>query len=272
MKTLAPFTQDGFKASIELLRFQRDMHNDLIQAVTSIIGTSPTFIKGGEITQAGGNTTITNGIICYNEKLYTFTGGTFAGTPATLKVLFEEGTAAGYPQPYLVGDPVPKDIYIARTARIDVGGSANLDTIVKIENLKFISDKALLVDGKANKNGYSEIFNDPSITFNKGGVTNSILRQYDSGIINFSALFVTSSSISNSDWLIRGLPKSNQLYTIMHQPYIDSSVLTDPIAGYKSIGVYIDASDYTKSEVRLFTGNTLGANKIILMDFFYLST
>jgi hypothetical protein len=132
MKTLAPLTQDGFKASIELLRFQREQNNDLIHAITSIVGTAPTFIKGGDITQAGGNTTITSGIVCYNEKLYTFTGGVYAGTPASLKVLFEENTAAGYPQPYFVGDPVPKDIYLSRTARIDTTGTLFLNAIGKI--------------------------------------------------------------------------------------------------------------------------------------------
>lgn len=196
MKTLAPFTQDGFKASIELLRFQRDMHNDLIQAVTSIIGTSPTFIKGGEITQAGGNTTITNGIVCYNEKLYTFTGGTYAGTPSTLKVKFEEATAAGYPQPYLVGDPVPKDIYIARTAKVDAGGSIFLSAVSEIRSLSILNTALQTVE-----NDYFHFTESPQpatmLISNIGGV---LYRKSNVGLqINLFLNTNTKNIAANSD-------------------------------------------------------------------------
>jgi hypothetical protein len=140
MKKYGVFAQDGFKASIEAYRFKRDLHYDIIDAITSLIGADPVFIKGGEITEAGGSTTIANGIVSYNGGMYTFTGGTYAGTPATLKVLFATGTAAGYPKPYFVGDPVPKDIYLANTARIDTAGSLALGVVGRISNIKTITD------------------------------------------------------------------------------------------------------------------------------------
>jgi hypothetical protein len=213
MKTLAPLTQDGFKASIELLRFQREQNNDLIHAITSIVGTAPTFIKGGDITEAGGNTTITNGIICYNEKLYTFTGGTFAGTPATLKVLFEENTAAGYPQPYFVGDPMPKNIYLSRTARIDATGIFFLSAISKVSNLQNKADRSAFTDISSQIIVKKFASNNPNMQLFE---STYICRQYDDNfiVLNVHTTKIFPADILGSD-LITSLPTSGITYNIV---------------------------------------------------------
>lgn len=272
MKTLAPLTQDGFKASIELLRFQREQNNDLIHAITSIVGTAPTFIKGGDITQAGGTTTITNGIICYNEKLYTFTGGVFVGTPATLKVLFEEATADGYPQPYFVGDPIPKNIYLSRTARVDATGILFLSAIGSIKPLDYISQKAILVDNKANINGYSEIVNPSSLTYNKcGAFGNVVVYNYEAGFVTLEVILLTTASISSADWLVRGLPKCRQSLNVKIYPiaFINGNSIIAPITGSKSIVIASDAIDNTKSQLSLFTGQTASTNNLLLISIMY---
>jgi len=203
MKTLAPLTQDGFKASIELLRFQREQNNDLIHAITSIVGTAPTFIKGGDITQTGGNTTITNGIISYNEKLYTFTGGTYAGTPATLKVLFEENTAAGYPQPYFVGDPIPKNIYLSRTARIDTTGTLFLSAVGKISNIQLIKS-----DIESVKSEYIHITEAyPPITVNSPFSGVILINKYSNSTYSFYINMTHSSNVAKNT-IIATLPIS----------------------------------------------------------------
>ncbi len=141
MKQFANFQWDGFQGSIELMRFLDGVTDDLIEAICSIVGDTTVFIKGGEITQASGNTTITNGIILKDRKLYTFTGGTYTGTPATIKVLFEETTAVGFPKPKFVNDNTQRDIYLDATARIDSSSSITLASIGYIYNLTTIKQK-----------------------------------------------------------------------------------------------------------------------------------
>lgn len=140
MKQFANFGWDGFQGSIELMRFLDAVTDDLIEGLCAVVGSNTVFLKGGVITQAGGNTTITDGIILKDSKLYSFTGGTYTGTPATLKVLFEEKTAAGFPQPKFVNDPVLKDIYLDRTAKIDAAGVIVLNTIGAFQNIQSTND------------------------------------------------------------------------------------------------------------------------------------
>ncbi|HUM50497.1 MAG TPA: hypothetical protein PK431_01740 [Chitinophagales bacterium] len=141
MRNLAAFALDGFKASIALLRFVRDMFTDTNENITALIGTSMVFVKGGVITQAGGNTTITNGIILKDGKLYTFTGGTYLGTPATLKIKFTIQTADGYPLPYYVGASTPTDIYLDNTAKVDAAGTEFLNTVGIMYDLLTLKSK-----------------------------------------------------------------------------------------------------------------------------------
>ena len=136
MKQFAAFQWSGFQGSIELCRFLDAVTDDLIEAVCAVVGTNTVFIKGGVITQAGGNTTITDGIILKDQKLYSFVGGTYPGTPATLKILFEEKTAASFPQPRFVNDNVPKDIYLDRTAKVDASGTIFLNIIGAFQNIQ----------------------------------------------------------------------------------------------------------------------------------------
>lgn len=141
MKQLGVFTQDGFKGSIELLKFLREMNNDIAVVLSAIVGTSTVFIKGGVISQSGGSTTITDGIIFKDGKFYYFTGSTTVGTPATLKVLFTTTTAAGYPLPTYVGNPIGADIYLDNTAKIDTTGAIFLNTIGTIYDLQTLKSK-----------------------------------------------------------------------------------------------------------------------------------
>lgn len=267
MKTLAPLTQDGFKASIELLRFQREQNNDLIHAITSIVGTAPTFIKGGDITQAGGNTTITSGIVCYNEKLYTFTGGTYAGTPATLKVLFEENTSAGYPQPYFVGDPIPKNIYLSRTARIDATGTLFLSTLGTIKPLDYITQKALSVDSKANKNGFVEITQ--PLTLNKCTSSALVFRYYDNGFIYFRALLTANAAISTNEWLVRGLPNSLSGFSLHSASFWSlNPLLTIPQSSRTVLLSPSTSPNAYTTQLSLQSG-TLSATNCILIEITY---
>lgn len=118
MKKFGAFAQDGFKGSIELMRFLKDSNDDLQSVIAAIVGNEPAIVSGMAITEDGGNTTITNGVLMYNGKLYSFTGGTYAGEPGDLKVVMREDTAPGYPDPFFVGDALPKKIYLQNSAMV----------------------------------------------------------------------------------------------------------------------------------------------------------
>lgn len=134
MKRFGTFTTDGFRGSIEFPRFIRAVTNDLIAAISALVGNSPVFITGGAITEAGGNTTVTDGLLLVDGKIYTFTGGTYPGAPAALNILLQEQTAEGYPVPYL--GTTPTDIYLDNVAKIDAAGSVILSTIGAAQSIQ----------------------------------------------------------------------------------------------------------------------------------------
>lgn len=219
MKTFGAFNEDGFKGSIEFPRFLRDMNNDVVEAMASIIGNDPVFIKGGAITEGGGNTTIADGILMVNGKLYSFSGGTYSGAPIALSVILVENTASGYPDPFFVGDSQPKKIYLSRTAAVGIPGdgdvSVGLGAVGNIKDLQVIKDEISVIPTKADKNGYDEV--DPAgLTFTACQLpgNNPVfakIRSHQSGLVSVDIrLQVTANknwSSSSDNWIVRGLPK-----------------------------------------------------------------
>lgn len=159
MKQFAAFQWSGFQGSIELCRFLDSVTDDLIEAICAVVGTNTAFVKGGIINVVSGSTTVTDGIIIKDGKLYSFTGGTYVGIPSALKILFEEKTAATFPQPKFVNDNVPKDIYLDRTCKIDASGTLFLNTIGRLQTLQSTNDSLVTqvntintaLDGKVDK-------------------------------------------------------------------------------------------------------------------------
>lgn len=210
MKTYGTFNNDGFKASIESQRFNRLLEHDITSALCSIIGTNPVFIKGGVITENSGNTTITDGIIMREQKLYHFIGGTYAGTPTTLEVVFTEATANGFPQPYFVGNPVPQNIYLDRTAKVETTVPSdsitetldNIGTIHDLQSLKPILDD---FNSKADKNGYEDITD--QLSYATGFTKFSLIgRKYHDGTIMIQGTFGYSGTKSKGTIFLNGNP------------------------------------------------------------------
>lgn len=233
MKRFAfPNNQDGFQASIEFLRFLDATTDDLIESITALVGTNTVFIKGGAITQSGGNTTISDGIIVKDNKLYTFVGGTYAGTPATLKVLFSEATAAGFPQPYFVGDPIPKDVYLAKTSKVDATGTVFLNTIGNIYNLQIAKP---ILDNAAIKNHYI-VNNTTSFAAGFSAVSGYGLevREYDDGTVSVRTRCIYSGTKNIGTMIITGLPNADLFNKIVPVYMIDGSATTRTV-GYISV-------------------------------------
>lgn len=233
MKRFAfPNNQDGFQASIEFLRFLDATIDDLIESITALVGTNTVFIKGGAITQSGGNTTISDGIIVKDNKLYTFVGGTYAGTPSTLKVLFSEATAAGFPQPYFVGDPIPKDVYLAKTSKVDATGTVFLNTVGNIYNLQ--AAKSIL-ENAAIKNQYN---NNSTASFATGFAAISgyalSVREYDDGTVSVRTRCSYSGTKSKGTAIITGLPNAD-LFNKIIPVYMINGNGTISTIGYISV-------------------------------------
>ncbi len=138
MKTLGPFVNDGFRESIAMPRFIREMQTDTAKALTSLIGAATAFISGGAITSSMGSTTITDGILYKDGKLYTFIGGTYVGAASDLMILFSETTHPDFPKATFENDPIPKDVYNYRVCRIDVAGTVVLSSVTSIKTLQVI--------------------------------------------------------------------------------------------------------------------------------------
>lgn len=232
MKILGAFTQDGFKGSIELLRFIRDIENDVLSALVKIIGSNTVFISGGEITEDSGNTTVTDGIILKDSKLYHFTGGTYSGAPSAQKVLFTEETAVGYPRPFFEGDPDPKDIYLDRTSKIDAAGTITLNTIVYINDLQLLKSKTDLVDEKADKNGFADITVSSGASISPGftnyGGSSFHVYEYQDGTIEVFAILTFTGAKSIGTNILTGLPNS--------RAFLKAELCTIGISGVNTIG------------------------------------
>ncbi|MFN8238648.1 MAG: hypothetical protein U0T77_10810 [Chitinophagales bacterium] len=242
MKQLGAFTQDGFKGSIELLRFQREINENLISAISSIVGSSTVFISGGVITEASGNTTITDGVIMKDQKLYSFTGGTYSGSPSAISVIFTETTASGYPQPYFVNDPIPKDIYLERAAAVGTPGVGDvallLTAIGSIRDLEYIKSKVDLVDNKADKNGFDVLAGfslSAGFSYVSGYSGNG--RIYHDGTVIFDAWVEWTGNKAANTSIVTGLPA---------------------VKGYNRLEtVILGGSSTSVSHVKLFTDGTI---------------
>ena len=143
----------GLIASIFLLRFQKDMHDevlDVIKGFTTETDSDLLWIKGGIITEniPLNLTGVTDGIIYHNNKLWRFIGGTFSGTPSSLKIELIEGNSNGYPLPVFNSDNIPRQVYLDRTATITNSGTINLIDLKYLDNLKIL---------KKNNNKIGEI-------------------------------------------------------------------------------------------------------------------
>lgn len=205
MKKFGNFNWDGYNGSIELLRFLDGITDDLLEAICTLIGSSAVFIKGGLITESSGETTITAGIICYNNKLYTYEGGTHAGTPATLKMLFEENTDIDFPKVKFQGDPILKDIYLNETCRIDATGTVFLNAIGSIYDLQTLKTSTDLIPTKAGKNAYIDISS--SIVVNGAfSVISKIAREYEDGTIYISVLLTHTTTIALNTAILSNIP------------------------------------------------------------------
>jgi hypothetical protein len=243
MKQFASFAWDGFKGSIELMRFIDGVTDDLIEAITALVGTDTVFIKGGVSTVVSGNTTVTDGIIYKDGKLYHFTGGTFTGAlPDALEVIFQEQTASGFPQPYFVGDPTPKDIYLDRTAVVGTpsGGDVHLtlNTIGSIRDLQYIKSKVDLVDGKADKNGYtlvSGISLAPGFSSSFGNPL--ICREYHDGTIQIQLWLFWSGAKTNGTHIATGFPAGVSISFKYFDVYVNGPSVTEAVAKVKIDGL-----------------------------------
>lgn len=250
MKQFASFNWDGFKGSIELLRFLDGITDDMIEAITAVVGNNA-FIKGGVITEPipGTNINITDGIIVYNNKLYSFTGGTHTGTPATLKILFEETTAAGFPQPEFEGDPTPKDIYLARTARIDASGTVFLNTIGRYN--------------KANNGGSVSI--QDSYTIASGFTLHSLTQRYgricDDGMIQILTGVTWTGTKATDIAILNDIPNGWAGASEIHNAYLDNLS-----TGARTKVVIYRTGTTLKTQDTLPTGNT---NLVLRINIIY---
>lgn len=258
MKQFAEFQWDGFKGSIELLRFIDGVTDDLITTLSALVGTNTVFIKGGDISESGGNTTITDGIIFKDNKFYSFTGGTYAGTPATLNVLFTEATAVGFPQPYFSGDPVAKDIYLDRTANVDATGTVVLDTIGSIYNLQTAKPILDSVADKADKNGYTDITSTCTVAAGFSVYASAFqVREYHDGTISIYAYLTFSGAKSKGTTIITGLPTNGSLYDI-------KTVFLNDISSNTHVG-FVNQTVGTLSVFEGFTSDIV--NIILKIDY-----
>lgn len=279
MAKIGDLTQDGFKGSIELLRFLKDMNSDLINAIVALIGESIIFIKGGEISELSGNTTIADGIIVKDGNIHQFKGGTYPGSPSTLSVLFETLTKENYPMPYFSNDPIPKDIYLADVARIDATGTIVLNTIGYLQNMESIkadlealnttvTDHSAILPTKADKFGFDELSGAYYNTDKLWDVNNFSVIRYHSGLIRLTISFKSLTMTTHSDWLLRGLPKSLNLVGDKR----DIGIFTDPSNGlyglYKSLIFEDDPLDSTKYQLRLIYG-IMPTNSELFIDIIY---
>lgn len=280
MKEFGSFSQDGFKGSIELIRFLKAMNADIVEALLAIIGNNTVFVKGGEITEALGSTTIADGIIAKDGQLYAFSGGTYVGVPNSLFVLFETMNDPNFPKPYFVNNPVPQEIYLGNFARIDTSGAVQLDLVGSILDIQKLTQKAALVDAhevilpnKANKFGYQDI---TGVTYNTSKIVNlttPIVRKYDSGMVHVSLFIATLAGISvtNSDWLVRNLPRLNsgfgtKLFTVL---FADSLGAATPGLS-KQIALSAQAGGANFAELGLYIG-TIAGEQALYIDIEYFS-
>jgi hypothetical protein len=182
------------------------MDLDIKEVLASLIGSSTVFIKGGSISVASGNTTITNGIIYKDGEFFHFIGGTFTNVlPAALKVKFITQTASGYPSPYFGTSQI--DIYKENTAIVDTTGTVILSAINTTYNLQSIKQAVDTLPNKADKNGYTDISN--SVTPNVGyTAVSKHIREYHDGTIAVSVLLTYDSSqaVTAFSDLLYGLP------------------------------------------------------------------
>lgn len=142
MKFFGPFNGVGFKSSIYTLRFLKDITDTLFDTLSNIITNdlNTIFISGGNYTTDGTNTNISNGILLHNKKIYSFQGGIFLGLPTELKIILNENTANGYPDPTYINNPTPQKIYMNRLSTINPNGTIDLVNVNYIKNILFISD------------------------------------------------------------------------------------------------------------------------------------
>lgn len=205
MKRFGTFTTDGFRGSIEFPRFIRALTNDLISAISALVGTSPVFISGGAITEAGGNTTVTDGLLLVDGKIYTFTGGTYPGAPAALNILLQEQTAEGYPVPYL--GTTPTDIYLDNVAKIDAAGTVALNTVGNIYSQTAAQPILSSVANKADKNGYQDI--SATVAVNPVfEVFSKSVRLYQDGTVSVNAVLLYDGAIASGTLILSGLPNA----------------------------------------------------------------
>ena len=215
MRTLAVLPQDGFYGDKEFIDFIKAMNDDLIEVLSSLIGTSTAFIKGGVVTVVGPDVTITSGIILKDSKLYHFTGGTFAGTTSTLKILFTESLASGFPQSYFDGDPVAKDIYLSRTAIIDAAGAITLDTVLNTKDLQWLKTKADLVDGKAGKNAFTVVTGTTAAAGFTVVLSSLSVKEYEDGTIKVYCALSFSGTKTKGTQILTSLPNSGDLNRVI---------------------------------------------------------
>lgn len=210
MKRFGTFTTDGFRGSIEFPRFIRAVTNDLKAAIAALVGTSPVFITGGTITEAGGNTTVTDGLLLVDGKIYTFTGGTYPGAPAALNILLQEQTAEGYPVPYL--GTTPTDIYLDNVAKIDASGTLLLSAVGNIFSHTAAQPILASVANKADKNGYSDI--SAAVAVNPlFTVVIKDVRLWDDGTVSINMVLSYDGIISADTLILSGLP-SGIVYSV----------------------------------------------------------
>lgn len=224
MKQFAAFAWDGFQGSIELLRFVDGLTDDLIDCICALVGTNTVFIKGGTVTEAGGNTTVTNGFILKDGKIYTFTGSTAAGTPATVKVLFEEKTAAGFPKPKFLNDPILKDIYLDRTARLDPAGTVAVSDIGNIYNLQDAKPLLDAIPGKADQNGQTGINNTYTVapTFGVYSLSGRYGRTKHDGTIEILCGLTYTGTPAANVLILSNIPAAWGAATIVHRCFIET--------------------------------------------------
>lgn len=286
MRSFGQFSIDGFKGSIELLRFLRDLTNDQFEILTHLTGNF-VFITGGDITESAGNTTISDGIIVKNGLIYQFQGGTYLGTPATLNVLFSTDTDSQYPMPYFVGDPNPKDIYLLNFAKVDATGTVALDQFIKISDIKSLSTSVeTILDAlddiiteltlKADKGGYEDLTGFTINTPKLGSILTPIVREYDSGLINVRIFIATGTgqSLTTSDWIMRGLPRMGaagfgiKLFNVV---FSDSLGTATPGLS-KVVCIERQDGDSNHSQIRLYSGAPLTGEQALYIDIDYYSS